>query len=461
MSQLEGQEYSYRRDLSPNSHIPLHHTHGSPRMTDSFNHGMHTEYSRMEESLRAEDYGTYRFIHPLTCDRLPSVSNLRSRSYPEYLVAQSSHYQHVVGQSYGSISGPWPSQEAYHYGMTSGEICRAVSSISSGGPEGYGLEAYSTHQTFIHQNMMCNVNRGGQVVMLNHCSPTQMNYTVMANHSTESLLHAPELNTEHCSHEDKGCRVETVSHGSHQTQLPSTGVTCNLLPGPYASQFHQTLRPTYFETVGQTEGSKCVNMEKSKRPCNCTKSQCLKLYCECFANGEICKNCKCVNCFNNTDHESERCQAIKACLDRNPGAFRPKIGSRKSGNVKSRHAKGCNCKRSGCLKNYCECYEANIMCTSTCKCVGCRNYEESPKKKIRDVPDFIIYYPTRSPLAGITPEVVEATCSCLLTRAEEAEKEGYILLHAEKMILEEFGQCMTQIVQSIFKSANAQLSSQA
>lgn len=52
--------------------------------------------------------------------------------------------------------------------------------------------------------MMCDVNRGGQVVMLNHCSPTQINYTVMANHSTESLLHAPELNTEHCSPEDKG-----------------------------------------------------------------------------------------------------------------------------------------------------------------------------------------------------------------------------------------------------------------
>ncbi|XP_016383721.1 protein lin-54 homolog [Sinocyclocheilus rhinocerous] len=170
-----------------------------------------------------------------------------------------------------------------------------------------------------------------------------------------------------------------------------------------------------------------VKWEKSKRPCNCTKSQCLKLYCECFTNGDVCNNCKCLNCYNNTEHNLERFQAIKACLDRNPGAFRPKIGSRKQGNVKGCHTKGCNCKRSGCLQNYCECYEAKIMCTSTCKCVGCRNYEESPSKKSfeQDRPDSSIYYLIRSPLACITPDVVEATCGCLLAQAEEAEKERY------------------------------------
>ncbi|EPY76947.1 protein lin-54 isoform 1-like protein [Camelus ferus] len=46
-----------------------------------------------------------------------------------------------------------------------------------------------------------------------------------------------------------------------------------------------------------------------------------------------------------------------ACLDRNPEAFKPKIGKGKEGESDRRHSKGCNCKRSGCLKNYCECYE--------------------------------------------------------------------------------------------------------
>ncbi|XP_028942617.1 tesmin-like, partial [Antrostomus carolinensis] len=50
---------------------------------------------------------------------------------------------------------------------------------------------------------------------------------------------------------------------------------------------------------------------KSKKPCNCTKSQCLKLYCDCFANGDFCNNCNCNNCYNNQLNETERFKAIK------------------------------------------------------------------------------------------------------------------------------------------------------
>ncbi|KAJ6664972.1 hypothetical protein lerEdw1_005203 [Lerista edwardsae] len=212
---------------------------------------------------------------------------------------------------------------------------------------------------------------------------------------------------------------------------------------------------------------------KSKKPCNCTKSQCLKLYCDCFANGDFCNNCNCNNCYNNPQHESERFKAIKACLDRNPEAFLPKIGKGKLGDIKPRHNKGCNCKRSGCLKNYCECFEAKIMCSSICKCVGCKNYEESPDRKtLMNMPnhmeiksyegndsvsfsDFEISKPrkdSRQSSTCISWEVVEATCACLLAQAEEAEKEAYSVCLAERMILEEFGRCLSQILHSEFKS---------
>lgn len=65
-----------------------------------------------------------------------------------------------------------------------------------------------------------------------------------------------------------------------------------------------------------------VTSPGGRKPCNCTRSQCLKLYCDCFANGEFCSNCNCKECFNNLDNEEERQKSIKLCLERNPNAFR-------------------------------------------------------------------------------------------------------------------------------------------
>lgn len=40
----------------------------------------------------------------------------------------------------------------------------------------------------------------------------------------------------------------------------------------------------------------------AKRTCNCKKTQCLKLYCDCFRENLTCDGCNCVGCHNTTDY---------------------------------------------------------------------------------------------------------------------------------------------------------------
>ncbi|NXP56512.1 LIN54 protein, partial [Heliornis fulica] len=285
--------------------------------------------------------------------------------------------------------------------------------------------------------------------------------------------------------------------GTVLAPAPGTGnVGYAVLPAQYVTQLQQSSYVSIASNTGFTGTSSIQSQarlpfngiipsesaNRPRKPCNCTKSLCLKLYCDCFANGEFCNNCNCTNCYNNLDHENDRQKAIKACLDRNPEAFKPKIGKGKEGESDRRHSKGCNCKRSGCLKNYCECYEAKIMCSSICKCIGCKNFEESPERKtlmhLADAAEVRVQQQTAAktklssqisdlltrpapalssgggklPFTFVTKEVADATCECLLAQAEQAEKTGKSRAVAERMILEEFGRCLMRVINSAGKS---------
>ena len=138
-----------------------------------------------------------------------------------------------------------------------------------------------------------------------------------------------------------------------------------------------------------TSTSHNETLASSQVTCNCKRSKCLKLYCDCFSQGVTCgPNCKCENCQNLTGYESIIAKARKSIIKRNPVAFEKKIIH---GN---RHSRGCKCKSSKCIKKYCECFASGVECTEYCECSDCKNgknvsYSTKNAVENSDIIDFM------------------------------------------------------------------------
>jgi hypothetical protein len=106
--------------------------------------------------------------------------------------------------------------------------------------------------------------------------------------------------------------------------------------------------------------------------CRCRRSRCLKKYCDCFAAGNFCgPECECENCGNHEENRWEVEQLRQNASQRSNASGEGLAGDSSVAEMVSQRR--CRCKRTGCLKRYCECYQAGRECTAHCSCEGCYN----------------------------------------------------------------------------------------
>ena len=93
--------------------------------------------------------------------------------------------------------------------------------------------------------------------------------------------------------------------------------------------------------------------------CSCSKTQCNRKYCECFNSGNYCVDCNCKNCNNKPP--------VNTYTNKHPSGELSK-------NKKNKII--CTCTKSGCNKNYCECFKNGQKCSPLCRCISCENNDE-------------------------------------------------------------------------------------
>ena len=118
-------------------------------------------------------------------------------------------------------------------------------------------------------------------------------------------------------------------------------------------------KETNSTNIINNSGTKFFTNHNYGYKCSCSKTQCNRKYCECFNSGNYCVDCNCKNCSNKPP--------ANIYTNKHPS-------DELSKNKKSKII--CTCTKSGCNKNYCECFKSGQKCSMLCRCISCENNDQ-------------------------------------------------------------------------------------
>lgn len=301
-------------------------------------------------------------------------------------------------------------------------------------------------------------SQGQRVVFLQPVSTSNGQIYFQSPQNRQNRTNQPQQNVSYVQQIDQTGNIKTEQ--SEITEIIDNGSSRKQTfeNEPAKSSFHSSsqynILPSGPNSVAPSTGQISLSApgatNNPNRGCNCSKSKCLKLYCECFRRGEYCSPvCQCNHCHNKEEYNDVRQKAVRLALDRNEDAFKPKVAKTgKQVNKKGKHLKGCNCKRSGCLKKYCECYQAGVACCDLCNCMGCKNREDHDPLADYGAPSSkrARIGVSRVIQTNLTGPVICAATHCLIKAAKTKQKINASKMESDSAVLEQFGKSLREII---------------
>ncbi len=144
--------------------------------------------------------------------------------------------------------------------------------------------------------------------------------------------------------------LSTQEVSSHHSEAPKKSIRIYVeIPDEIFSQYRTANE--------QDRCPKKPGASEEKNYCSCSRSRCLKLYCQCFRKGVVCGlDCRCKDC-ENTAQNQDKIRELRE----------PKVSRLLEEDF------CCNCKMSFCEKSYCVCARSGQGCSAKCRCFNCKN----------------------------------------------------------------------------------------